>query len=65
MNTSDILSTVEELRLRGVEFLPIPKTYYENLRKSLKRFEVKILEDLEKIEKLGILVDFDSQGYLL
>ncbi len=60
LNTPDILSAVKELRLRGVEFLPIPKTYYENLRKGLKRSNVKIEEDLKKIEDLGILVDYDD-----
>lgn len=65
LNTSDILQAVFELRNWGVEFLPIPKTYYENLRKGLKKSNVKIEEDLRRIEELGILVDFDDQGYLL
>lgn len=49
LNTSDIIAAVTELRLRGVEFLPIPQTYYESLKKGLKKSNVQIEEDLKKI----------------
>ena len=35
MKTEDIIGTVENMKKRGVEFLSIPDTYYENLRKGL------------------------------
>jgi 4-hydroxyphenylpyruvate dioxygenase len=59
------LKTIEILTKRGVEFLTIPETYYENLRFRLSNTDLKIEEDLAIIQKLHILVDFDEQGYLL
>lgn len=59
--TDDILHTVSELRRRGVEFLHVPDTYYEDLLDRVG--EVK--EDFEAIKKLNILVDRDEEGYLL
>ena len=53
------------LRERGVEFLDIPKTYYENLRKNIPNMTIHISEDINMIEKLSILVDYDDKGYLL
>ncbi len=57
----DILSTVGELRRRGIEFLRVPDTYYEILPQRVG----KIREDLQAIRELGILVDRDDEGYLL
>jgi len=65
LNTPDIITCVRRLRSRGVQFLPIPKSYYENLRLKLKASAVQIKEDLDIIEELEILVDYDEQGYLL
>lgn len=53
------------MRERGVEFLSVPSAYYDNLRKRLKNAPITVKEDLDAIEKLGILVDFDDKGYLL
>lgn len=61
--TGDILKTVGDLKARGVEFLRVPDTYYETLPERIKHVGVK--EDLEKIKELGILVDYDDEGYLL
>ncbi|CAI4230367.1 unnamed protein product [Auanema sp. JU1783] len=65
LNTSNILSAIEALRARGVEFLTIPKSYYDNLRERLKESKVQIKEDLDHLERLHILIDFDDNGYLL
>ncbi|KAL4223487.1 hypothetical protein ACF0H5_016958 [Mactra antiquata] len=65
MNTDDIITTVSNLRARGQEFLTIPKTYYINLRERLKTSKVKVTEDLDVLEKLHILIDYDDNGYLL
>jgi len=61
MATNDIVHTVTELRNRGVEFLKVPTTYYDD---HLQRVG-KIDEDLEPLKDLGILVDRDDEGYLL
>ncbi len=61
MATNDIVHTVTELRSRGVEFLQIPTTYYDDLLQRVG----KIDEDLEPLKELGILVDRDEEGYLL
>jgi 4-hydroxyphenylpyruvate dioxygenase len=59
--TDDIIATVTTLRDRGVEFLSVPTTYYQELQSRLG----KIDEPIEELEKLGILVDRDPDGYLL
>jgi 4-hydroxyphenylpyruvate dioxygenase len=63
--TRDIIKTITLLRQRGVEFLDIPPAYYKNLRENLKHAKIHVKEDLDEIEKLKILVDFDDKGYLL
>src|SRR3954466_5685924 len=59
--TADIVKTVTDLQNRGVEFLTVPTTYYDELTARVG----KIDEDLEPLKKLGILVDRDDEGYLL
>ncbi|GMS87418.1 hypothetical protein PENTCL1PPCAC_9593, partial [Pristionchus entomophagus] len=65
LNTSDIISAITALRSRGLEFLSIPASYYTNLRERLKEANIKVAEDMDKLQKLHILVDFDENGYLL
>lgn len=65
MLTDNIIETIENLRKRGVEFLTIPDTYYENMRKALANSPVQVEEDLDIIEKNRILIDYDDKGYLL
>lgn len=59
--TNDIIKTVGELRKRGVEFLHVPSTYYDDLLERVG----KIDEDLQPLKDLNILVDRDDEGYLL
>ena len=59
--TDDIIRTVTTLRDRGVEFLSVPTTYYDELQGRLG----KIDEPVAELAKLGILVDRDPDGYLL
>jgi 4-hydroxyphenylpyruvate dioxygenase len=61
MATNDIVHTVTELRNRGVEFLQVPVTYYNDLLDRVGHID----EDLEPLKELGILVDRDNEGYLL
>ncbi|KAL2263108.1 hypothetical protein VTK26DRAFT_8191 [Humicola hyalothermophila] len=65
--TPDIIATVSALRARGVEFIAVPKTYYDTMRTRLKteRRNWELKEDLDVIERLNILIDYDEQGYLL
>ncbi|KAG5840678.1 hypothetical protein ANANG_G00191260 [Anguilla anguilla] len=65
MNTSDIITAIRNLKERGMEFMNVPDTYYQQLRERLKYSEVKIKENLDTLEELRILVDFDDNGYLL
>ncbi len=61
MATDNIVETVTQLKQRGVEFLKIPSTYYDDLIERMG----KIDEDIEPLKELGILVDRDDEGYLL
>jgi 4-hydroxyphenylpyruvate dioxygenase len=61
--TTDILSSVDELRRAGVQFLYTPDTYYEDpeLRARIGAVRVPVAE----LQRRGILVDRDEDGYLL
>lgn len=59
--TLDIVSTVKQLMARGVEFLKVPSSYYDDLLDRVGPIE----EDIEPLKELGILVDRDDEGYLL
>ncbi len=59
--TDDIVETVLRLRERGIEFLYVPSTYYDDLEARVGKIE----EPLERLAELGILVDRDDDGYLL
>lgn len=59
--TDDIVSTVSAMRERGVEFLYVPETYYDDLLDRVG----KIDEDVSVLKKHGILIDRDEEGYLL
>ncbi len=59
--TDDILMSVRKMRAKGVEFLDIPDTYYEDLTERIPEVKDKI----EEIKALSILVDRDDKGYLL
>lgn len=48
-----------------MEFLNAPDSYYEQLREKLKSSKLKIHEDLDELQKLRILIDYDENGYLL
>lgn len=52
LKVTDIITSVTLLRKRGLEFLKIPKAYYDNLRKNVPLMKVKITEDIDVLEKL-------------
>ena len=59
--TDDIITTVRALKARGVEFLSIPRTYYETVLDRVGTID----EDIAPLAELGILVDRDDEGDLL
>jgi len=59
--TNDIVSTVSDLKSRGIEFLEVPTSYYDDLLERVGTID----EDIEPLKMLGILVDRDDEGYLL
>jgi len=65
LNTSDIIASITNLKERGMEFMSVPSTYYQQLRERLKTAKIKVKENIDKLEELKILIDFDEKGYLL
>jgi 4-hydroxyphenylpyruvate dioxygenase len=61
ITTNQIIDTVGALRDRGVEFLQVPRAYYDDLLSRVGQID----ESLEPLRELGILVDRDDEGYLL
>lgn len=61
--TNDILATVDYMRAQGVEFLKTPDSYYEDPELRARIGEVRV--PIEELQKRGILVDRDEDGYLL
>lgn len=59
--TKDILATVSQMQAQGVSFLTVPHSYYTELQGRIG----KIDEPIEELERLGILVDRDDEGYML
>lgn len=59
--TDNITETVTALQARGVEFLYVPKVYYDTILDRVGEID----EDLAPLKDLGILIDRDDEGYLL
>ena len=59
--TNDILETVSKMQGQGVGFLKVPHSYYTELEGRVGRID----EPIHELEKLGILVDRDDEGYML
>jgi 4-hydroxyphenylpyruvate dioxygenase len=59
--TDDIIDTVKKMQERGVEFLHVPKTYYDTVLDRVGEID----EEIVKLRDLSILVDRDEEGYLL
>ncbi|XP_016009307.2 4-hydroxyphenylpyruvate dioxygenase [Rousettus aegyptiacus] len=65
LKTQDIITTIRSLKERGMEFLNTPPTYYKQLREKLKSAKIRVQENMDTLEELKILVDYDENGYLL
>ncbi|MEY4141336.1 MAG: 4-hydroxyphenylpyruvate dioxygenase [Bacteroidota bacterium] len=59
--TDNIIETVSAMRQRGVEFLYVPETYYDDLLERVGAID----EDVETLKQHGVLIDRDDEGYLL
>ena len=59
--TNDILTTVSKMQQQGVDFLTVPHAYYTELQNRVGGID----EPIEELERLGILVDRDNEGYML
>jgi len=81
LRTKDIITTVVNMKVRGVEFIIVPQSYYDAMEKRLGivrdgsgsivagkragRTGWTLKEDFDTLRKLSILIDFDECGYLL
>jgi 4-hydroxyphenylpyruvate dioxygenase len=61
LRTQDIVATVSALRDRGVRFMSVPDTYYEDAIERLGPIDLP----WDDLRRLGVLVDRDEQGHLL
>lgn len=61
MGTRNIIGAIDSLRDRGVRFLDMPPTYYEDAKVRCGEFDLPWGD----LERLGIEVDKDTGGYLL
>lgn len=59
--TDDIVTTVRELKSRGLNFLEVPREYYGEAEERVGEVD----ESWDDLAELGILVDRDEEGYLL
>jgi len=65
LRVDNVIKAIKALKARGVEFLTTPKSYYADVRARLAKSSLNVREDLDELEKLSILIDFDDSGYLL
>lgn len=62
LNTQDIISAIKNLRSRGMEFLTVPDTYYDSLRKRLKADNIQIIEDLDVLQVKSNMALFSTKN---
>jgi 4-hydroxyphenylpyruvate dioxygenase len=61
LRTADIVGAVRALRARGVRFLDVPASYYDEARRRMTGVDLAWPD----LAELGILVDRDHDGHLL
>jgi 4-hydroxyphenylpyruvate dioxygenase len=61
LRTDDIVTTVAGMQARGIEFLRVPDTYYDEVRERVP----EVAGEIDALRTSGILVDADDDGYLL
>lgn len=65
LRTDNIVATVQALRDRGVRFMSVPDTYYDEAKQRLARDEIGVELPWDELQRLNILADKDHDGYLL
>lgn len=65
--TPDIIAAISAMRENGIDFLRVPDRYYDNLRErnADRNDQLKVTEDIDVLQKHGILCDLEGEGYLL
>ena len=61
LTTKNIVDSVKTLKARGINFLDVPNTYYEDLLNRVPQ----VKQDLSSLKENKILADGDDKGYLL
>ena len=66
ISTPDILKSIRALKKNGVEFLKVPKSYYDQLRETSADKIKESIDDLEELASFVIQkVCVEGKGYLL
>ncbi|HEX4432651.1 MAG TPA: 4-hydroxyphenylpyruvate dioxygenase [Frankiaceae bacterium] len=63
LETHDILRSVDDMRAAGMVFLDTPDSYYSDPELRARIGEVRV--PIEELQRRGLLVDRDDEGYLL
>jgi 4-hydroxyphenylpyruvate dioxygenase len=61
IKTDDIVASVKAMEARGIEFMRVPDTYYDELRGRFADLDL----DIDQLQRYAILADRDDEGYLL
>ena len=65
-NVPKILPTVEEMKKRGVDFLPTTGVYYDQLPRRLEQLKItNVREPLDELRRLQVLLDGRDDKYML
>ncbi|KAI5293782.1 hypothetical protein KEM52_005235 [Ascosphaera acerosa] len=65
LHTSDIVRDIKNMKARGVDFIIVPRSYYDDMKERLDKQGLKLEEDFATLREYDILIDFDEGGYLL
>jgi 4-hydroxyphenylpyruvate dioxygenase len=67
LHVASIIDAVRGMRARGVDFMPTPDAYYDNLKSRLEKLHIGTIdESVDELRELGILVDgCETHRYLL
>lgn len=63
--TGDIIASARALEARGADLLPVTPHYYTELRTRLRRAPIEVKEDIDRLSRFNIMLDYDAGGYLL
>jgi 4-hydroxyphenylpyruvate dioxygenase len=61
INTAGIVDSVKALQVRGIHFMRVPDSYYDDLRIRFADLDL----DIDMLQEYAILADRDDEGYLL